>query len=69
MSPKYEVLATLMPPATTNAAVLVPEAVLYKCTWPPTFKFSPIPTPPTTVNAPVLVEVELVVLEICNSPA
>ena len=25
---------------------------------PPTFKFSPIPTPPTTVSAPVSVEVE-----------
>ena len=36
---------------------------------PPIFAFSVIPTPPTTVNAPVLIDVEVVALLIATTPA
>jgi len=54
----------LVPSAKLPLNVMVPPMVVL----PPTDKFCPIPTPPMTVNAPVVVDVELTELNIETIP-
>ena len=50
----------------TNVVVTVVNWIVSFCATisPPTYKLPPIPTPPETVNAPLFVEVALVLLVI-----
>ena len=49
----------------TSVTVVTPAI----CVAPPTFKLRPIPTPPATCSAPLLVDVELVTLVTVVMPA